>query len=340
VNSTYSIEISIFSSSDATFSISYSGFASRWVRGPRLIYINQTGEFTIWINVISNQAFENLTTYLSLSDINYGQLNMEFSFNVAIPSAKIAFELSHTPWWMDSLYGQYKGLYETITRLGIAVEEIHDRSELIYHNLLFYDAVVILDPCAWDTRLENGEIVKQSIRYSPSELYAINEYWNAGGNLLIIGLDNSSSDRSGGIDVEGANMLLSLFNMSFNFDHIPTITITMNGIPSTILVEYMAEHPITERVEAFDYNGCSLNYTNNATALAWTEFRWVSSEDRLFVENRTLIAILEEPEYGRLVVSGSNFPFDNWGIYGAYRTDENVKLARHIVYWLVGVPIL
>lgn len=340
VNSTYSIEISLFSSSDASFSISYTGFASRWIRGPRVIYINQTGKFTIWINVISNQPFENLTTYLSLSNSIYGDLNLEFSFDVSVPSAKIAFDLSHTPWWMDSLYGQYRGLYETITQLGIAIEEIHDRSELIFHNLLYYDAVIILDPCAWDTRLENGEIVKQSIRYSPSELFAITEYWNSGGNLFIIGLDNSSSDRAGGIDVEGANMLLSLFNMSFNFDHIPSVTITVNGIPSTFIVEYMAEHPITERIDEFDYNGCSLNHSSNATALAWSEFRWRDSEDNIIEENRTLIAILEDPQNGRLVVSGSNFPFDNWGIYGAYRTDENANLARHIVYWLVGLPEL
>ena len=340
VNSTYSIRFSVFASAEASFSISYSGTASNWVRGPRLIYINQTGEFTIWMNVISDQAYDNLTTQLLLSDSNYGQLYMDFSFNVDIPSAKIAFELSHAPWCIDSLYGQYRGLYETITRLGISVEEIHDRSELIFHNLLFYDAVIIIDPCAWDTRWSDDRLIKQSIRYSPSELFAINEYWNAGGNLFIIGLDNSSSDHSGGIDVEGANMLLSLFNMSFNYDHIPSVSITVNGVQSTILVEYTAQHPITERVEAFDYNGCSLNHSSNAIALAWTEFRWLNSENNITIENRTLIAILETPHNGRLVVSGSNFPFDNWGIQGAYRSDENAKLARHIVYWLVGLPNL
>jgi hypothetical protein len=337
VNSTYSVEFSIFTSGEATFSISYNGNASRWVRGPRLIYINQTGRFTIWINVRSNQAHDNLNSLLTLYEANYGLLTLKLSFSVAVPSARIAFELSHTPWWMDSIYGQFRGLYETITRLGIAVEEIHDRSFLIFHNLLFYDALVILDPCAWDTRHENGRIRKQSIRYSPSELYAINEYWNAGGNLFIIGLDNSTSDSTGGIDIEGANLLLSLFNMSFNFDHVPSLTIIVNGIPSTILVEYIADHPIMERVEAFDYNGCSLNYSCNATALAWTEFRWRDSEDNLMIENRTLLAILEGSVFGRLIVSGSNFPFDNYGIYGAYRTNENVKLTRHLIYWLVGL---
>jgi hypothetical protein len=340
VNSTYSIRFSVFASAEATFSISYSGTASNWVRGPRLIYVNQTGEFTIWINVISSKTQENLTTHLLLSDFNYGQLNMDFSFEVSVPSAKIAFELSHTSWWMDSLFGQYRGLYETITRLGISVEEIHDRSELIFHNLLFYDAIIILDPCSWETRWEDGKIIKQSIWYSPSELYAINEYWNAGGNLFIVGLDNSSADSSGGIDVEGANNLLSLFNMSFNYDHIPSTTITLNGLSSTILVEYTAQHPITERVEEFDYNGCSLNHSSNATALAWAEFSWRDSDNNLTRENRTLIAILEGSNNGRLVVCGSNFPFDNWGIYGEYQSDENAKLARHIVYWLVGIPEL
>jgi hypothetical protein len=337
VNSSYSIEFSLFTSNEAAFSISYSGSASMWVRGPHLIYVNQTGAFTIWVNVISNQAHENLISLLTLSELNYGELTMEITFDVAIPNAKIAFELSHTPWWMDSLYGQYRGLYETITGLGISVEEIHDRSELIFHNLLFYDAVIVLDPCAWETRLEDGVTTKYSTRYSPSELFALNEYLISGGNLFIIGLDNSSSNRPGGIDVEGANMLLSFFNMSYNYDHTPLVTITVNGIPSTTLVEYIADHPITEGVDEFDYNGCSLNYTCNATALAWTEFRWIDSGDNVMTENRTLIAVLDGVYNGRLVVSGSNFPFDNLGIYGAYKSDQNVNLARHIILWLVGL---
>jgi hypothetical protein len=340
INSTYSVQFSIFSSNEVTFSISYSGSASQWIRGPRLIYINQTGSFTMWVNVISNQEEENLTSLLAMTALNYGELIIEFSFTASKPSAKIAFELSHSNWWTDSLYGQYRGLYETITRLGISVEELNDRSELIFHNLLFYDAIIILDPCSWEIGWDNGKFIKQSIRYSQSELHAFSDYWNAGGNLFIIGLDNSSSDIAGGIDIEGANSLLELFNMSFNFDHIPQVTIIVNGIPSTHSVEYLAEHSITERIDQFDYNGCSLNHSSNATALAWAEFRWSDSDGNILSENRTLIAILEGAHGGRLVVCGSNFPFDNYGIHGIYGTDENVKLARHIIYWLVGLPEL
>ena len=50
-------------------------------------------------------------------------------------------------------------------------------------------------------------------------------------------------------------------------------------------MEYIAEHPITEGIDEFDYNGCSLNYTNNATALAWTEFRWRDSEDNITTDH-------------------------------------------------------
>ena len=99
----------------------------------------------MWVNVISQQAEEDLTSLLTIRELNYNPLVIELTFDTYIPKAKVAFVLSHTSWEIDSLYGQFKGLYETITQSGIAVEEIHDRSEILVHNLLFYNAVIVLD---------------------------------------------------------------------------------------------------------------------------------------------------------------------------------------------------
>ncbi|RDE11428.1 MAG: hypothetical protein C4K47_09890 [Candidatus Thorarchaeota archaeon] len=332
VNSTSFVDFSVFASNSATFSLVYGGSAAPWVTGPDSIVVNQTSSFSLKVCVVSNISVRNLRASITLVAPEYVTITAQLKFNASVGLAIVAFDTSHSPWWTDSIYGQYREFYELLTRLGIAVEEITDPESLQLNTMLRYDAIVILDPCSWDYFTVNGSPVNAgSTRYSQDDIESYTSYWEAGGGILVVGQQNSS------IDVEGANQLLSAFNVSMNYDSMPPITIVVNGIASTIAVTRLVAHNVTQGVESFDYNGCSLNFSGACFELAWTEVTWTDMEGIPHNENKTVVVGLEGESGNRLVVVGSNYPFDNWGISGLYTSTQNSKLALQAILWLTNL---
>jgi hypothetical protein len=162
-------------------------------------------------------------------------------------------------------------------------------------------------------------------------LAAYADYYANGGNLFLVGLSNSSIDHT------HANNLFSLFNITLVNDRIPSITITVNGITSTALITDMITHPITDLIDSFDYNGCSLKFTGDAFEIAWTDFNWVDANGTLHTDNRTVLVGHENSIGGRLIATGSNFFLDNWALNNLYRSDQDLRFVRQAVYWLLRI---
>ncbi|MFW9801980.1 MAG: S8 family serine peptidase [Candidatus Thorarchaeota archaeon] len=332
VNSSTIITGSVFCSRNTLFTIIYSGSAAEWVHGPTAIRINQTGSFQFSIDIISNETLEGLTLTVTLSSSAYSNLRARMTFDAALPLARIAFDISHTPWLMDSIYGQFREMYSLLTSSGIAVEEIRFESDITPGNLGRYDAIFILDPCAWGYRYEQGNVWSmQSFTYSQSEKDAYLGYWESGGSILVVGMGNRS------LDMESANSFLSLFGFQLNYDRIPRITIEVGGISSTLLITDLMNHTTTENIESFDFVGCSVNYTGNAYSLAQAELSFLDEYGVIHIENYTVMAALEGVLDGRMIVSGTNFMFDNWGVEGYYQSEDNDRFLLQIAYWLIGV---
>ncbi len=331
-NSSTTLTYSVFCSGNASFTVSYSGSAARWIRGPTTVQINETGSFQFSIDIPTDEPHDDLELIVTLSSFGYGYIRTQITFDVARPLARIAFDISHSPWLMDSIFGQFREMYSLLTGAGIAIEEIRFESDITIENLNRYDAIFILDPCAWGSVYEFGRVQIASIyNYSQAEKDAYLEYWNSGGSILVVGMGNRS------LDLRSTNELLSLFNFSLNYDRIPGISIEVGGISSTLLVTDLMDHVVTQRVGSFDFVGCSLNHTGNTYSLAQVE---VSGFDEFGVfqrENYTVLAGLEGLMGARMIVSGTNFMFDNWGVEGLYQSDENDRFILQMAYWLVGV---
>ncbi|MFQ5831712.1 MAG: S8 family serine peptidase [Candidatus Thorarchaeota archaeon] len=332
VNSTTHVSLSVFCSNITTFSILYAGSASEWVTGPQNVTANQIGKFHFEIRVVANETQNDLDLEVVLISPGYSFLRASFTFDAASPQARIAFDFSHTPWLIDSIYGQFKSMYELITQAGIAVEEIRFPQEIISKNLTEYDAIFIVDPSAWYySMLDNETIPAPIFSYSPAEITSYTDYWNAGGSLIVLGLGNSS------LNLSSANELLWPFGFQLNYDQIPAVTIVVNGVSSTELITDIQEHNATSGIGSFDFNGCSVNYTGGAYSLAQTEVSFLLTNGSLSQENRTVMAALEGAGGGRMIVSGSNFLFDNWGISGGYQSDQNALFVLQITKWLTGI---
>jgi hypothetical protein len=332
VNASNIVDFSVFTSSNVTFSLLYEGRAAPWVAGPSTLVVNQTALFSLRVCVISDNPISNLRALITLAAPEYMPIHAQLRFNASVGLAVVAFDTSHTPWWVDSIFGQFREFYRLLTTVGIAVEEITSSESLQLESMLRYDAIVILDPCAWDYAMVNGSSVKTgSARYSTQEIESYVSYWKSGRGLLVAGLPNSS------IDVQGVNMLLSPFNVSMRLDSIPSITIVINGIASTIKVTNLVAHNLTRGVDSFDYNGCSLNFSSSCIQLAWTEVNWTDLNGIPHSENKTVLVGLEGENSSRLVATGTNFLFDNWGISGLYKSTQDSALALQMISWLTNI---
>jgi hypothetical protein len=290
--------------------------------------------FRIDLKVVASDSLEGLEASVSLYAEDYYDLTFEMEFDVRAAYREIAFDISHTPWSIDSSYGQFRELYRTLTKIGIAVTELRYPENLSLEVLSTFDAVFVLDPSAWGIVVDNDGYTfsKTSIfSYNAAELAAYESYYTQGGNVFLTALTNSS------INQQNANELFSVFNLTLNNDYVPAISIVINGVASTELVTNMIDHVITRRVDSFDYNGCSLNFTGNAYEIAWVEVIESYENGTYYSVNKTVFVGSENNNGGRLIAAGSNFFLDNWALTNMYRSDQNLKFILQSVYWLLDI---
>ncbi|TFG99395.1 hypothetical protein E4H12_02935 [Candidatus Thorarchaeota archaeon] len=332
VNQSVSVPISIFASSNTTFNLAYRGPHAHWIHGPSEVTINQTGRVLLEVHVVASDDIEDVDAWVTFISPNYINMRTSFDFDASVPYKKIAIDTSHTPWAIDSIYGQFRELAQRISELGSLVDELGRLSEITFELLSQYDAVFVMDPCAWAYIMVNNTVSQNAMySYSQDEIDAYVEYWEQGGGLFLVGLSNDS------LDLSSANDLFSAFNITLNYDHVPPITITINGVPSTSPITKMHDHRVTAFIDSFDYNGCSLNYTDDAFELAWSEIFWTDENDTIHKENRTVLVGLENQLGGRLLATGSNFFVDNWALNGLYHSKENWIFVLQALYWLIHI---
>ncbi len=309
----YTFNIHIFTTGQATFQTSFEGVGTGLFKLPDSVEINQTGLVTLKVAIPnwSNSTFRLIDSKIHFSSDEFGNLTMNFYEITKKPIARVAFDISHTTWSIDTIYGQFRQFYSWITGGNISVTEIRRETPITRALLDQFDAVVILDPCVWDineTNMEDPEVF--SLPYSKSEIQAYHDYFNDGGGIFVTALSNKT------LDVASLNNFLAWTNFSIAYTQID-----YGGNP--VEVDTLFTHPITTGVKAFDYYGAPINVPADGTTLA--EY---GSLD--------VLGCLEGSSGGRLVVTGTNYFIDNWGLNGKYNTVNDWELASRIVYWIIG----
>jgi hypothetical protein len=273
------------------------------------VNINQTGtvRFSMEIPVDSN----GITASIELeSPASSASLNIQISPEE--PDARIAFDISHTTWEMDTVYGQFKELYIHLTSNQISVTEIRNSSLNTYSYLSQFDAVFLLDPCVWDvnyTNPSNPNIF--SLPYSPQEMEAYEEYYRNGGGVFVTGFSNQSSD------VESLNDFLSWSGFSVGYE-----SVVGGGDPA--IITNTNAHPVTSGVASFAYSGAAVQFNSSAQSLA--DYGVYS-----------LIGAMESAGGGRIIVTGTNYFIDNWALTGNYGSSSDDALSLKIALWLTDL---
>ncbi|MHA1741680.1 MAG: S8 family peptidase [Candidatus Thorarchaeota archaeon] len=306
----YTFNLQIFNSRETTYSVSVQSETSGVFFIRSRITVNQSGTVPFHIHIPRTGPSQFQATINFTADDSWDSLTINFSCSQ--PRAHVAFDTSHSLWSIDTIYGQFRELYRTLVGTGISVTELWHPDNISLATLSMYDAVLILDPCTWEiNETDPLNPVLISAKYRPDEIQAYQEYFEAGGGVFVAGLDNDS------IDVASLNELLAWSGFSFNYTRTPN----RNEPVSVIAIE---THPSTAGVASFDFLGTTITVPQNGTVLATYHLRPV-------------LGCMESTGGGRIVVAGTNFFIDNWGISGEYNSVDDSTLALQLISWTAGL---
>ena len=287
---------------------------------------NQSGILDCYFDVPS--SFTPTTDYEEQITFT-NQYEEEFHINVSVevlePTVRIGFDVYHSLWTIDHLLGQFIEMRNYLADESIALVEFTHPDN--YTDLSGYDALIIPDPNSYGLRFNAADEIEVFSRsFSSITIDAIVDYVNAGNGLFVLTTDEDSSNQT------ETNQLLEHFNITVTRDSVPAED---NSIDDDFDVEeitnFLSNHPVTEGISSVDYYGSILNITGeNAQALAWG-----------YDEESTLKPVIaayntSATSTGRVLVSGSNFMLDNWGINNEYEATDNLDFLYNAVSWLTN----
>jgi hypothetical protein len=307
----YTFDIRLLSAGYTTFTVQVNANALGVFDIASQVTINQTGYVPLDIYV-PDSGLSSYQATIEFSSTDFGSTTLEVEFGVSAAVARVAFDISFTTWWMDTTYGQFRDFYRVLTQNDISVTEIRNESITTLPYLQLFDAVVLLDPFVWDDN-ETNPLVHEpfSMPYTPETKQAYQDYYDSGGGLFVTGLSNAT------LDVAKLNDFIDWTGYSLSF------TLISDGTDPVEATQVTA-HTITLGVGSFDYLGAAVIEPAGATTLG----RYSGND---------LLSASEDAGGGRLVVTGTNYFIDNWGISGDYASTSNDRLSLRIMQWLVGI---
>ena len=309
---TYTFNIQIFTSSVTEYDVQVTSETPGMFTIDNSVIINQTGIVPLTVSTLRDESMSISGTITFVSEeFSSADLSIEFLSSEAV--ARVAFDISHTPWSIDTYYGQFKEYYKLLTANDISVSEIRQGTAVNVSFLNQFDAIFLLDPCAWDSNWTDiNNPTTFSIPFSESETLAYQTYYENGGSLFVVSLSNYT------INIDELNEFLNWSDYAFDYEDY-----SVNG--DTLRLTQIESHPITVGVQSMDYLGSTLEHIPlDATILATHEFR-------------VCLACSQNSNGGRFVITGSNYWIDNWGITGSYSSDDNDILALRVALWLCGL---
>jgi hypothetical protein len=309
---TYTFDIRLFAAGSTTFTTQIESANTSIFIIDSEIQVDQIAHVPLTIDVPETGA-SSVEGVITFSSVDFGSTSVNISFSVGTPIARVAFDISHSPWDIDTIYGQFREFYKEMGSNDISVTEIRNSTATTLAVLQEYDAVVLLDPCAWGTNETNpADVTDFSIPFSNEEKQAYQDYYNAGGGIFVVGLSESAINRTALNDF--------LFWTGFSLTQFEIA----NG-DSPILINDINSHIITSGISGFHYLGATINVPADGTTLA--KFG-----------QRAVLGCKQGIGGGKIVVTGTNYMLDNWGLLGQYGTpNDNADLVYRIVLWCCGL---
>ncbi|MFW9982264.1 MAG: S8 family serine peptidase, partial [Candidatus Thorarchaeota archaeon] len=213
---TYVFNVRLFTSGYTTFDIDIDSTTPEIFDVPSTLEVNQTLVFPVSIDV-PDSGLSLISATVQFSSTDFGETELQVSFEVTEPIARVAFDISHSTWSIDSYYGQFREFYKELTANDISVTEIRNSSETTLSYLQEFDSVVILDPCVYDLNETNPfDPTPYTLPFSNEEKQAYEDYFDSGGGIFFVGLSSESTN------ITQVNDFLSWSGFSFTSLEVPS----------------------------------------------------------------------------------------------------------------------
>jgi hypothetical protein len=312
-NDTYDFNLRLITSGSTTFTVSITGDSPGIFDLPSTIDVNQSLLVSLRVSIPSSGP-SILANSIEFSSTDFGDTSLNVTFELSDAIARVAFDISHTSWSIDSSYGQFREFYKLLTENDISVTEIRNSSATTFAVLQQFDSVVILDPCVVDyNETIASDPTIYSYPFSEAEKQAYEQYYNAGGGIFLATLGDSYAN------ITEVNDFLSFSGFGLN-------TVERPSGSNPALVSNINSHIITSSVTGFHYSGATVHVPVDGT--------WLG---RFLQPTADALGCKEGPGGGRIVVTGTNFFIDNYGLSGQYEqygTGNDALLALRIVLWI------
>jgi len=294
---------------------------------PTSVQINQSGLVDCLFNISSIFPIglheETLIIEGSLGE----SFAIDISVNIQEPTIRVGFDVYHSAWAIDHLYGQFLELRLKLADENIALIELTHPDN--FSQLSTYDALVLADPNTFGLVMKTSqELVNYYVPFSNQTITNIIDFVESGHGLFIFGTSGDSAA------LNETNRLTSNFNITFTTDTIPSPIVydeETNSYNVVLITDMDGTHPITAGLTDFDFLGAKLAISgNNSKAIAWYQ-----------QPSNIAVAVYESQSnpLGRVVVSGSNFMADNFGVNGKYTSTSNLDFLVNAFEWLTNTTL-
>ena len=307
----YSFNVRLFAAGSTNFTTEVVSATPSAFVVPNEFEINQAGRIPVTVNVPESGVTQ-IDGAITFSSTEFGECSINISFDVGTAVARVAFDISHTTWDIDTIFGQFREFYKVLVDNDVSVTEIRNSSATTNSSLHEFDAVVILDPCVYDlNETDPLHITRYFLPFSDDETQAYEDYYNSGGGIFIVTLTENS------LNMTSLNEFLDWTGFAITSSEVPG-----GSVPT--LIDTIDPHIITSGISGFHYLGAIIDLPDDGYRLA-------------HYGGLSVLGCKEGAQGGKIVVTGSNFMLDNYGLLGLYDgPDDNALLALHIVLWCAG----
>jgi hypothetical protein len=313
-NDTYEFNVRLLTSGSTTFTVAITGDSPGIFNIPSSIEVNQSRLIPLIVDMPSSGPSV-LNNTIQFTSVEFGETSLDVSFELSPAIARVAFDISHSSWSIDSYYGQFREFYKELTANDISVTEIRNSTATTLAVLEKFDSVVILDPCVYDyNETEPAAAVAYSLPFSVSEKQAYEAYYDGGGGIFLATLGSSFTN------ITQVNDFLSFTGFELTATEVPSGS-------DPVLIDALDVHLITSGLTGFHYLGATLNIPFDGVRLA------------RYLPSAPVMGYKEDISGGKIVVTGSNFFIDNYALLGEYGVGDNALIALRIVLWTAGLLV-
>lgn len=328
--------LTLVSPIEQSFTITtYSESGDSIISVPSNVIVNQSGIIDLVFTVPEDFTLGTHEETVTIEGLYGIDLELVISVSILEPDIRIGFDIYHSLWQFDNLFGQFSELREYLANVNVALTELTHPDN--YTDLTPYDSVIMADSCSYGSvyNTTTNSTAAFSRTIANETITSLTNYVDSGNGLFIISTSNSSSN------LNALNSLVNQFNMTIEESTIPPIILSINNDYSPIIIDNVSlSHPITNTINSFDYIGSTINITgSNVEPVAWSAVN-VSDGGAIETVYKIVLAAYENSYGGRVVLTGSNFMFDNYGLNNLYNpSTENLELLYNIIEWISNTSL-